>query len=133
VTTYLLDANVLIALTVEEHEHHVRAAAWLISVESVALCPIVEGSLVRFLVRIGESVGVAAEVLRLVHADPRCEFWPDSVSYADADIRGVRGHRQVTDAYLIALVASREGARLATLDEALAQVSPERTALIPKG
>ena len=132
-TTYLLDANVLIALTVEEHEHHLRVAAWLVGVESVALCPIVEGSFVRFLVRIGESVGVAAEVLRLMHADPRCEFWPDSVSYADADISGVRGHRQVTDAYLVALVASRGEARLATLDAALAQASPELTALIAEG
>ena len=132
-TTYLLDANALIALTVEEHEHHLRVAAWLASVESVALCPIVEGSLVRFLVRIGESVSVAAEVLRLLHANPRCEFWPDSVSYADADIRGVRGHRQVTDAYLVALVAARGDARLATLDQALAQVSPELTALIAEG
>jgi toxin-antitoxin system PIN domain toxin len=130
VTTYLLDANVLIALTVEEHEHHPRVAAWLAHVESVALCPMVEGSLVRFLVRIGESAGVAAEVLRLLHANPRCEFWPDAVSYADADISGVRGHRQVTDAYLVALVASRGDARLATLDRALAQGSPERTAFI---
>lgn len=129
-TTFLLDANVLIALTVEEHEHHRRAAAWLAGVESVAVCPIAEGALVRFLVRIGESVSAAAEVLRLVHASPRCDFWPDSVSYADADIRGVRGHRQVTDAYLVALVASRRDARLATLDEALAQVSPDLTTLI---
>jgi toxin-antitoxin system PIN domain toxin len=130
VTTYLLDANVLIALTVEEHEHHSRVAAWLAGVETVALCPIVEGSLVRFLVRIGESAAVAAEVLRLLHAHPRCDFWPDSVSYADADISGVRGHRQVTDSYLVALVASRGDARLATLDQALAQGSPDLTALV---
>lgn len=129
-TTYLLDANVLIALTVGEHEHHQRVAAWLAGVERVALCPIVEGSLVRFLVRIGESVVVAAELLRRFHADPRCEFWADSVSYAEADLDGVLGHRQVTDAYLVALVASRGGARLATLDRALAQMSPGTTALI---
>lgn len=132
-TTYLLDANVLIAATVEEHEHHPRVAAWLAGVDRVALCPIVEGSLIRFLVRVGESTAVAAEVLRRFHADPRCEFWPDAVTYADADLRQVRGHRQVTDAYLVALVASRSDARLATLDRALAQVSPETTALITKG
>lgn len=132
-TTYLLDANLLIALTVEEHEHHLGVAAWLAGVERVALCPIVEGSLVRFLVRIGESAGVASEVLRLLHANPRCEFWPDSVTYAEADLSVVRGHRQVTDAYLVALVASRGDARLATLDRALAQMSPELTALIAAG
>lgn len=129
-TTYLLDANVLIALTIEEHEHHQRVAAWLASVDRLALCPIVEGSLVRFLVRIGESAAVAAEVLTRFHADPRCEFWPDSVTYADADLSGVSGHRQVTDAYLVALVASRGDARLATLDRALAQASRATAALI---
>lgn len=129
-TTYLLDANVLIALSVEEHEHHVPVAAWIRGVDGVALCPIVEGSLVRFLVRIGERASVASEVLRLLHANPNCEFWPDSVSYAQADLSGVHGHRQVTDAYLIALVASRPDARLATLDQALAQMRPDLTALI---
>lgn len=129
-TTYLLDADVLIAMTVEEHEHHQRVAAWLAAVEHVALCPVVEGSLVRFLVRIGESVDTATEVLRRFHADPRCEFWPDSVTYAEADLDGVRGHRQVTDAYLVALAASHGDARLATLDRALAQMKPEATALI---
>jgi len=130
VTTYLLDANVLIALTVEEHEHHERVAAWMGGVARLALCPIVEGSLVRFLVRIGENVNVASEVLRLLHANPNCEFWPDSVTYAHADLSGVHGHRQVTDAYLVALVASRAEARLATLDPALAQLHPDLTAFI---
>ena len=129
-TTYLLDANVLIALTVEEHEHHERVAAWMSGATSVALCPIVEGSLVRFLVRIGESVGVASEILRLLHANPSCEFWPDSVTYARADLSAVHGHRQVTDAYLVALVASRPDARLATLDRALAQLHPDLTSFI---
>jgi toxin-antitoxin system PIN domain toxin len=130
VTTYLLDADVLIALTVEEHEHHAPVAAWVSAVDRVALCPIVEGSLVRFLVRIGESARVAAEVLRLLHATPRCEFWSDSVSYVQADLSGVHGHRQVTDAYLAALVASRPEARLATLDGGLARLRPDLTALI---
>lgn len=131
-TTYLLDANVLIALTVEEHEHHRRVASWLAGIERVALCPIVQGSLVRFLVRIGESPAVAVEVLRRFHDHPRCEFWPDSVTYADADLGGVRGHRQVTDAYLVQLVGSHGDARLATLDRALTQTSPDATALIPE-
>ena len=129
-TTYLLDANVLIALTVEEHEHHAPVAAWIRGVDHVALCPIVEGSLIRFLVRIGESASVAVEVLRLLYAIPSCEFWPDSVTYVQADLSGIHGHRQVTDAYLVALVASRPEARLATLDRALAQLRPDLTALI---
>jgi toxin-antitoxin system PIN domain toxin len=130
-TTYLLDANVLIALTIEEHEHHRQVSAWLATIERVALCPVVEGALVRFLVRIGEGPGAAADVLNKLHEDPRCEFWPDSVSFAEADLRHVRGHRQVTDAYLVALVASREGALLATLDQGLVQEKPILTFLVP--
>ncbi|MGL5928860.1 MAG: hypothetical protein ACRCY8_08000 [Dermatophilaceae bacterium] len=47
------------------------------------------------------------------------EFWPDSISDADVDPADIRGHRQVTDSYLLALAESR-GARLATFDAALA-------------
>jgi uncharacterized protein len=128
---YLLDANVLIALTISEHVHHRRVSTWLSTVDRVALCPIVEGSLVRFLVRIGETAGTASEVLRLLYANPRCEFWPDFVSYADADLNHVRGHRQVTDAYLAALVAVRDGCLLATLDEGFARDWPELIVLVP--
>ncbi len=128
---YLLDANVLIATTVAEHEHHVRVSAWLSTVGRVALCPVVEGSLVRFLVRVGESVDAAREVLRSFRNNPRCEFWPDDLSYADADLSHVRGHRQVTDAYLAALVATRDGALLATLDVGLARDRPALSLLVP--
>lgn len=129
--TFLLDANVLIALTVEEHEHHRRAAVWLATVESVALCPVIEGALVRFLVRLGERPEVALAVLRAVHALPKCSFWPDSRSYVDTDLEHVRGHRQVTDAYLVAAARHRDGV-VATLDEGLAQHSPQGALLIPR-
>jgi toxin-antitoxin system PIN domain toxin len=120
VTTYLLDANVLIALTVAEHEHHERASSWASSIDSFALCPVVEGALVRFLVRIGERAHVAQQLLRAVLAMPRCVFWADTVSYSDADLGHVVGHRQVTDAYLLSHLAGHDGALLATLDEGLA-------------
>ena len=130
-TTYLLDANVLIALTVAEHEHHSRASTWAAGIERFAVCPVGEGALVRFLLRIGERPGVAQEVLRAVHAVPGCEFWPDSTSYADVPLTHIRGHRQVTDAYLVGLAAERPGALLATLDEGLVQVLPGRAMLVP--
>ncbi len=129
--TYLLDANVLIALTVAEHEHHTRASRWAAKVERFALCPVVEGALVRFLIRIGESASVAQEVLSAVHGMPGCAFWADSISYAESNLRHVRGHRQVTDAYLASLAASEPGSTLATLDEGLARDLPELTTLIP--
>ena len=45
----------LIALTVEEHEHHARVSECMAGIDRVAVCPIVEGSLVRFLLRIGRA------------------------------------------------------------------------------
>lgn len=129
-TPVLLDASVLIPLVVADHEHHARVAQWTRSVEGLALCPITEGALVRFLVRTGEKATVATELLRLLHAAPRVEFWPDGVSYADLALGEVRGHRQVTDAYLVALAASR-GARLVTCDAALAGAHPEVALLVP--
>lgn len=130
-TTFLLDANVLIALTVAEHEHHERAAAWASGIERFALCPVVEGALVRFLVRVGESASVGAHLLGAVHAMSACEFWPDELSYVEADLRHVRGHRQVTDAYLVSLAANRRSSLLATLDEGLQQERPDLTHLVP--
>jgi predicted nucleic acid-binding protein len=128
---YRLDANELIATTVAEHEHQGRVSAWLSTVDRVALCPVVEGSLVRFLVRVGESVGAAREFLRSLRTNLRCEFWPDDLSYADVDLAHVRGHRHVADACLAALAASRDGALLATLDVRLARDLPGFTLLVP--
>lgn len=129
-TTYLLDANVLIALTVAEHEHHDRATQWAGGIEHFAVCPLVEGALIRFLLRIGESIHAATEVLRAVQNIPRCEFWADSISCSEAEFGHVRGYRQVTDAYLANLAGSREGV-LATLDEALAAALPATVCLVP--
>lgn len=126
---YLLDANALIALVVAEHEHHGRVAQWAGDVERLALCPIVEGALVRFLLRLGASGATAQALLTALHASGRCEFWEDSVSYRSVDLDHVLGHRQVTDAYLADLAESR-GARLATLDRALASARPQATYLI---
>jgi toxin-antitoxin system PIN domain toxin len=131
VTVFLLDANVVIALAIEEHEHHDRVSAWLATVDRIALCPIVEGALVRFVLRVGGTVEAAREILQRMHEDARCAFWPDEVSYARADLSSVRGHRQVTDAYLVSLAVGRGDATVATLDEGPVELRPDRTLLIP--
>ena len=131
-TTFLLDANVLIALTAREHVHHERVTRWAADVQRFAVCPVVEGALIRFAVRLGATVTEARQSLRLVRDRAGYEFWPDSLSYADADLDHVRGHRQVTDAYLASLASAHPGARLATLDEALTRTRPELTTLVPR-
>jgi hypothetical protein len=127
---HLLDANALIALALDDHEHHRRAAAWAAGVELIALCPIVEGSLVRFLIRMGQGQSAATSLLAGFHASPRFTFWADTISYRDADLSHVVGHRQVTDAYLTALAASHGGV-LATFDQGLAHAAPQHVVLIP--
>ncbi len=129
-TPVLLDASVLIPLVVAEHEHHNRVAEWARDVSDVALCPITEGALVRFLVRSGESAAMATDVLRALHDSPRVEFWPDDVSYSTLALRDVLGHRQVADSYL-ANLAARRGARIATCDRGLAGEHPDVALLIP--
>jgi uncharacterized protein len=129
--TALLDANVLVALVVTEHVHHDAAAEWLSASDTgFATCPITQGSLIRFLVRTGQSAAAAREVVSAIEDASRHEFWPDSISFADVEIGGVVGHRQVTDAYLAQLARSRKG-QLATLDNGLAHLHNDVAVLIP--
>jgi len=131
VPAVLLDANVLIALVVEEHVHHGQAEAWFVaSGASFATCPITQGSLMRLLIREGQSAEAARSVLQEITASPRHEFWPDKASYHDIPIAGIIGHRQVTDAYLAHLARSYS-ARLVTFDQALAKLHADVAELIP--
>lgn len=124
----LLDANVLIALSVTDHEHHEVARSWLGRRRRFATSPSTQGSLVRFLVRVA-SIEHAVAALALLVSSPRHEFWPDAAPYDEIVLRGVIGHRQVTDAYLAQQCLARS-ARLATFDRGLALLRPSIVELI---
>jgi toxin-antitoxin system PIN domain toxin len=129
--TALLDANVLIALVVADHVHHDAAELWFAdTTDAFATCPITQGSLVRLLIREGQSAQAAAAVVTALTAESRHEFWPDDVSFAAVSMRGVIGHRQVTDAYL-AQLARAHGGRLATFDQGLAKLHDDVAELVP--
>jgi toxin-antitoxin system PIN domain toxin len=129
--TRLLDANVLVALVISDHVHHESAEEWLASSDAgFATCPITQGSLVRLLVRDGQPAGIAKQIITSISTDPRHEFWPDSVSFADVELAGVVGHRQVTDAYLAQLARTHNG-RLATFDRGLAHLHTDVAELVP--
>src|SRR5687768_10078256 len=99
--TALLDANVLIALTVTDHVHHDVAEEWFAGTTGpFATCPLTQGALVRAWLRAGSTSADAVAVLRSVTTSDRHEFWSDDQPYTEIDLRGVVGHRQVTDAYL---------------------------------
>lgn len=128
--TVLLDANVLIALLVDDHVYHVSAEAWFSGLANrFATCPITQGSLIRLLIREGQTAAAAASVLRGLAANPQHEFWPDDLPYTEVPTAGIIGHRQVTDAYL-AQLARAHAARLATFDQALAKLHADVADLV---
>lgn len=122
---YLLDVNVLIALTWPTHVHHVAARAWFDrnSRAGWATCPITELGFVRVssnprAIRDAVAPAEAIAMLERLAALPGHRWWPDEVPVALAgpfESLSLIGHRQLTDAYLLAL-ARHHGGRLATLD-----------------
>ncbi len=124
----LLDVNVLIALLDDAHVFSRRANAWLDEQpRAVATCPIVENGVVRILSAPAYSATHRAtpeqvvQGLRAVAEGLDHAFWADDVSLLDSnaiDMSRLHGHRQITDAYLLAL-AVRHGGALATFDAAV--------------
>jgi uncharacterized protein len=130
--TFLLDANVLIALVVADHVHHAAAEQWHANqTKKFATCPVTQGSLIRLLLREGQSSATAVAALEGIAGCTRHEFWPDSVTFADVKMTGIVGHRQVTDAYLAQLARVNKG-RLATFDQGLAQLHSDVAELVPE-
>lgn len=122
---YLLDVNVLIALFDPGHIQHEMAHDWFEAEgsEGWATCPLTENGFIRILSNPGyagrrTTVGDAAERLRMLTRSDRHLFWPDDVSVLDEsrlDLGQLAGHREITDAYLLALTVANRGA-LATFD-----------------
>lgn len=132
--TWLLDSNVLIALSWPKHPFHQRASHWFTGIgeDRFATCPVTEGSLLRLRMRfaVDKSPIAAWGTLNAFQEHPKHIFWPDNFSYTEIDPQRLTGHNQVTDAWLAEL-AKRKGGKLATLDEPLSALWPESAFLIP--
>jgi uncharacterized protein len=118
----LLDVNALVALAWDSHVHHARMRTWFTanSAGGWATCPITESGFVRVSSNpkvLPSPIGVEAAraVLSALRAVDGHRFLVDDVSINDADVPRMSGHRQVTDAHLLAL-AHRRGVRLVTFD-----------------
>jgi len=130
VSVLLADGNVLVALTVSDHVHQRAVADWFELAEpDLATCPITQGTLLRFLLREGQSAATAIGVLDEIRAQPWHCFWPDDVEYLEEHLVGVIGHRQVTDAYLVVL-ARAHGGSVVTLDRGLAALHGDGVTLL---
>lgn len=130
-TSYLIDANVLIALSLGNHPLNTKANIWFNAQHntSMLLCPIAEGALFRYVTRNQGTANDAIELLQGFLQQPNVRRIPDDLHYDDANWKGVRGHRQITDVYLTEL-AARHGAMLATFDQGIAALRPDATFLI---
>jgi toxin-antitoxin system PIN domain toxin len=121
----LLDVNVLIALLDAGHVMHGCAMTWLEREASRgwASCPLTENAVVRIMSQPGyptpRPAAQVAERLAIACAAAEHDFWPADVSLMESgliDWRRILGHRQVTDAYLLAL-AVRNNGRLVTFEQ----------------
>ena len=131
---FLLDANVLIALAWPEHEAHERAGRWFArhSRSGWATCPFTQSAFVRVLCNpaFSRDALTPSNALRVLEANlrlPGHHFWPASIPLAEA-LKGhetrLTGHRQLTDAYLLALAIQHRGG-FATLDTGIAGWAPK--------
>jgi toxin-antitoxin system PIN domain toxin len=121
----LLDVNVLVALFTAEHIHHEIAHDWFAEHRHAgwATCPLTQNGFVRVVTQLSQAdtalrPTTAVDYLRRFCSTKGHHFWPDAVSLGDTDLfraAYIRGHRQVTDIYLLGLAKSMRGC-LATFD-----------------
>ena len=130
----LLDVNVLLALAWPNHLHHCVAREWFAANRELgwATCPLTESAFVRISShpRIGPEPRTVAESiawLAALRAFPDHRFLSDDVSIVTSpqvprDL--AMGHRQITDAHLLAL-ARRHDVTLVTFDRGIAALAPD--------
>ncbi len=123
-TTYLLDINLLLALSDPMHLHHEAAHRWFAATGSAswATCPLTENGFVRisshpkYPNRPGD-VAIVLDILRQFCASESHYFWPENVTLRDIIVPdAVITHNHITDVYLLGLSVHHNG-KLATLDQ----------------
>jgi toxin-antitoxin system PIN domain toxin len=122
-TTYLLDINLLLALTDPMHVHHELSHQWFAEKgqKAWATCPLTENGFVRIAShpnypnRPGDVPAVFS-ILRQVCESPGHHFWTEDLSILKIlQTDAIITHAQITDVYLLGLAVSKQG-KLATLD-----------------
>ena len=137
--TCLLDVNLLIALLWPTHEAHTKAQRWFVqnAHHGWATCAMTQAGFVRIVSnpvfsRRSTSPTDALTVLTGSLNHPSHRFWTEDITLADALAycgKGVVGHQQVTDAYLLGLAIHKKG-KLATFDSSISSLLPKESAAI---
>ncbi|NLE98950.1 MAG: PIN domain nuclease [Propionibacterium sp.] len=124
----LLDVNVLMALTWDQHVHHGVAHRRFAELDAWSTCSVTEAGLIRLLMTepvVGRRVsgGEALGQLAGIRSVSGWTFLTDATSLADPviDTRVLMGRRQVTDLQLVNLAAAHD-MPLATFDAGIRDV-----------
>lgn len=133
----LVDVNVLVALLVPVHEHHVPARRWFLDAgarDGWATCAVTELGLIRVCAQLPvgrRTPEASADALVLFRATSGGHvFWPDVVSpSALTEVRAAVTAKQVTDRYLWGLARHYRG-RVVTFDGGLAAAGGEDVRLL---
>ncbi len=130
----LLDVNVLVAIAWPNHVHHRAARSWFVSTHSEgwATTPATQSGFVRVssnrkAIPGARSPAEAIALLRDLTATAGHRFWDDATAMTDDTLVAAHqlvGHRQVSDAHLVAIAISHDGC-LATFDRGVVEVVPE--------
>ena len=122
--TYLLDVNMLLALSDPMHVHHDTAHRWFSKTgkEAWSTCPLTENGFVRIAShpkypnRPGNSNHVLSLLRQFCTAQGH-EFWAEDISLRNLLQQDIAlTYNQITDLYLLGL-AVHKGGKLATLDQ----------------
>ncbi|UCD82344.1 MAG: hypothetical protein JSW26_13240 [Desulfobacterales bacterium] len=123
-TTYLLDVNLLLALSDPMHIHHDSAHRWFAKKgrQSWATCPITENGFIRIAShpsypnRPGNVMAVL-DIFRQLCDAPGHQFWSEDISILQIiESETIITNVQITDVYLLGLAVHKRG-KLATLDQ----------------
>ncbi len=131
--TYLLDANVLVALHNDQNDDFELAQDWFGSLgrNKFATCAKTQGGFLRahLIFFSHEGVPRAFEKIKVVASLKNHVWWGDDLSYVDVNSKNLQGRKQIADAWLAELCRQKKG-KLATFDKALVKLHSDVAVLV---
>lgn len=131
--TYLIDANVLMALHNEANDDFLRAHEWFseLGKNKFATCAITQGGFLRthLIYFPSDGVTVAFEKIKVLTENPNHIWWGDNLSYVQVDPARLQGRKQITDAWLAELCRVKKG-KIVTFDKGLCALHADVAVLL---
>ncbi len=136
----LPDVNVLVALMWESHLHHAAARHWFAGLDGdvVATCSVTQTGFVRVssnpgVLKDAITVREATAILSALVNRSDHRYLPDDRGYIDNPLvphDRLVGHRQVTDAHLIAIARAHD-AQVASFDQGIKALGGSSVQVLP--